>query len=117
MCVCLCDCHTCAGEETIVASVMLLLHLEAKLLLSQVLSQISHGCPAFILCFYGVTFYLPPALFRLLPLFQLTRLNFGCNDFWTACAKEFLYDCYLTHKVDTYSLSTGQRQPLPKSLR
>lgn len=72
--------------------------------------------PAFILCSCGVTFYLPPALFRLLPLLQLTGLNFGCYDFCTACTKEFPYDFCVTHKVDPHSLSTGQHQPLLKSL-
>lgn len=66
--------------------------------------------------FFALVVSLFIALFRLLPLLQLTGLNFGCNDFWAVCAKEFPYECRVTHKVDTHSLSTGQHQPLPKSL-
>lgn len=117
-CVCVTALHVHGRAPAALTRSVILWHRpRGKLPLSQVVTRVSHWRPAFFfLC--CVTFYLPPAFSHLLPpLGSQDCLNFGCNDFWTACAREFPHDYCLTHTVDTYSLLTGQPQPLLESLR
>lgn len=115
---CLCDCSTCVGEGT--SGFDTLCHTfapprgQTPALTGTVTGQ------SVISCLYSLLLWCH-FLFATCPLSSPPTASAHWTELWKqwfldCVCQRFPYECCLTQKVDTYSLSTGQHQPLPKSL-